>query len=283
MEKAPKAPRSLALSTRLYQTLLAVYPAEFRLVYGSLMLQAFRDCARRALRERGQVGLLALWMRTILDTVQTAIEEHAQRGIDMSKEKFIKLSGWAMMLGPILFLVGAWANERPNYSPYNAASLPIDRYANIAGVPLQILGLVFLTLGILGMMLRYASRWDSMAIFLGLGVLAGVVSTVGAAGLAVNDNSPWWELFFLGLVAQFTALAMFGLINLRRRLLPRWNWLPVLAIWLPIVTLFSLGIFQWEVGVEFFTGLWILTCAMFAGLGYLLQSDPRPATMSAAA
>jgi len=88
MEKTPNAPRSLILSTRLYQALLAVYPSEFRRAYGIPMLQAFRDCSRRALREAGAAGLLALWSRTMLDTVQTALEEHTQRGVDMSKEKF---------------------------------------------------------------------------------------------------------------------------------------------------------------------------------------------------
>ena len=51
MEKSTNAPRSLILSTRLYQALLAVYPSEFRQAYGGPMLQVFRDCCQRALRE----------------------------------------------------------------------------------------------------------------------------------------------------------------------------------------------------------------------------------------
>ena len=53
MEKTPNAPRSLILSTHLYQALLTVYPSEFRQAYGGAMLQVFRDCTQRALRESG--------------------------------------------------------------------------------------------------------------------------------------------------------------------------------------------------------------------------------------
>jgi hypothetical protein len=51
------------------------------------MLQVFRDCCRRALREAGPPGCWHSVGRTMLDTVQTALEEHVQRGVDMSKEK----------------------------------------------------------------------------------------------------------------------------------------------------------------------------------------------------
>ena len=282
MEMSPDATRSLMLSTRLYQALLLVYPSEFRKDYGGPMLQVFRDRGIRALREGGNTGLLSLWVRTMLDTVQTALEEHAQRGVDMSKEKLIRSSGWALMLGPLLFFTGAWANGRPPYSPYDPVSLPIDRYADQAAAPLVVTGLLFLTLGMLGMLLRFAPRWDGPGILLGLGALSGAVSTIGAAMLAVKDGSPWWEMFFLGMVAQFTALAVFGVIDMRRRLLPRWNGLPVFALWLPAVAGLSLGLVSWEISFQLFTGLWVLTCAMFAGLGYLLQSRAQAARLTAA-
>lgn len=282
MENTPNAPRSLILSTRLYQALLAIYPSEFRQAYGGPMLQVFGDSCRRALREAGPTGLLSLWRRTVLDTVQTAIEEHSQRGVDMSKEKFIRLSGWAMIAGPFVLLIGAWAKNRPEYSPFNAVSMPIDRYANDTGSPLIVLGLLFLSLGFLGMMLRYAPKLDGAGIMLGIGALAGLASAVGAGMLAVNDNNPWWNLFILGMAGQYLALAFFGFMNLRRRLLPRWNALPILALWFPAAMFLSLGITPWGISIQVFASLWILTCVMFAGLGYLLQSDSQPAGMAAA-
>jgi hypothetical protein len=283
MEKTPNAPRSLTLSTRLYQALLTIYPSEFRRDYGAPMLQVFRGCAQRALSESGAAGLLSLWIRTMLDTVQTALEEHTQRGVDMSKEKFYKLSGWAMIVGPILFLIGGWANNRPPYVSYAMSSLPIDRYAIPAATPLIVVGLVFMSLGILGVLMRYSPKLDGTGFLLGIGALAGLVSAVGAAILSVNDSSPWWELFILGMAIQYIALAIFGFVNLRRRLLPRWNGLPILALWFPAATLLSLGITPWEITLQVFAALWILTCVMFAGLGYLLQADSAPKGMAAAA
>jgi hypothetical protein len=144
MEKTPNAPRSLILSTRLYQALLAIYPSEFRRAYGGPMLQVFGDCCRRALLEGGAVGLLSLWMRTMLDTVRTAFEEHTQRGVDMSKEKYIKLSGWALMLGGLAVMLGWLASTRPEYNRGSAFSQPIDQYAT-AGFPLIVMSTLLLS------------------------------------------------------------------------------------------------------------------------------------------
>ena len=58
----------------------------------------------------------------------------------MNREKFIKLSGWALIIGSIAIFIGWMAESRPKYDQFNAASLPIDRYANLAAVPLIIMG-----------------------------------------------------------------------------------------------------------------------------------------------
>jgi hypothetical protein len=102
MEKTPTTPRALNFSTRLYQILLLVYPAEFRREYSGPMLQVFRDCCRKALHENGLAGLLPLWGWVILDTVRTALEEYSQRGVEMSKEMFLKLCGWAMVMAAVI-------------------------------------------------------------------------------------------------------------------------------------------------------------------------------------
>jgi hypothetical protein len=283
MEKGSNAPRSLIFSTRLYQALLAVYPSEFRRAFGGPMLQVFRDNTRRALREAGTAGLLSLWGRTMLDTVQTAIEEHAQRGVEMSKEKFVRISAWVMIIGPVLFLIGGWAKNRPPYIPNAMSSLPIDRYAVPAATPLIVIGLVFMSMGLLGLQLRFSPQIGGAGILLGFGALAGFASAFGAAILAVTDSSPWWELFILGLAGQYLALTIFGFITMRRRLLPRWNGLPLLALWFPVTFFLSMGITPWEITNQALGGLWILSCVMFAGLGYLLQSDSPPAGTTAPA
>jgi len=286
MFKAAGDPQPVIYSVQLYRALLAAYPSEFRTNYAEPMVQVFRDACRRACREGGSVALIALWARTTLDMIMTVIEEHARRGVHMTREKFIKLTGWAMILGAFLFMVGWLAANRPEYNQYNAASLPIDRFANLAGIPLAALGLVLISLGLLGMLLRYGSKAGGSRLWLGLGAVSGLVSAVGAVWMGVDDSGPGWYLFFLGLFFQFSALALFGVVNLRHRLLPRWNGLPLLAgVWLPGIILLS-GLFELTTGTMLdspqavFNLLWLFSLLMIAGLGYLLQSDP--AALSAA-
>jgi len=200
----------------------------------------------------------------------------------MTREKFYKLCGWALILGPILFILGLWASSRPQYDVHNAAAIYIDRYANQVAVPLAMLGMVLISLGLVGLLMRYSPGLNGASILLGTSALAGLVSALGIAMLAVYDSDPWWSMFILGLGVQFLALAIFGLVNLRLRLFPRWNGLPVLALWFPVAMLLSLGLIPWEVSIQVFIGLWILTCVAFAGLGYLLVAMPQPPVKAAA-
>jgi hypothetical protein len=201
----------------------------------------------------------------------------------MSREKFIKLSGWALMLGPVLLLIGAWAKSRPPYVPYAVSSLPIDRYAIPAGTPLIVIGLALMSLGMIGMLARYTPKLNIASALLGLGVISGLVSAVGAVLVGINDNSPGWNLFIMGLTGQHLALAIFGFITLRYRLLPRWNGLPVFALWFPVLLVLSMGLIPLEISRSLVAALWLLGCGIFAGLGYLLQSDSQTHGLSAAA
>jgi hypothetical protein len=283
MKKMAREPWSVVFSLSLYRALLAVYPSEFRQEYGGPMLQVFGDCCRRALREVGLAGLLPLWGRTALDTVQTAVEQHSQRGVDMSKEKFVKLAGWALVLGGLAISLGWMASSRPEYNPFNALSLQVDRYANAAGVPLIFLGLLLLSVGVAGLLARFGRAAGGFGrLSLGLGAVFGVVSAVGVVGLGIKDSDPWWSMFFWGLTFQFLGVALFGVVCLQRRLLGRWNGLPLLAgMWAPLFVAISLIVEQFsgawlDMPEWIFYSLWLLSLAGLAGLGYRLQAGAIP-------
>jgi Clp amino terminal domain, pathogenicity island component len=72
-------PRSVAVAARVYRLLLVAYPASFRRAYGRHMAQVFRDACRDAFLESGSRGVLALWLRTLIDLASTAFQEHADR------------------------------------------------------------------------------------------------------------------------------------------------------------------------------------------------------------
>lgn len=201
----------------------------------------------------------------------------------MSKEKFIKLSGWALMLGGLVVMLGWLAGTRPEYNRFNARSLPIDRYANAVEFPMIVMGMLLLSVGLIGLFLRYGQRAGNFGRFsLGFGALSGAISAVGAIGLGVYDSEPWWLTFFLGMTFQYLGLTLFGIPALRQRTLPRWNGLPIFAgFWIPAFVLYSLIVEQvtgqwveWPEAV--FMTLWLFSLAGLAGLGYLLQSDSQP-------
>lgn len=73
-----------SISPRVYRILLLAYPAQFRREYGLQMAQLFRDSWRYQGRQGTKFGLLHLWLRTLLDLIQTVPHEHLH---NLGKEK----------------------------------------------------------------------------------------------------------------------------------------------------------------------------------------------------
>jgi hypothetical protein len=276
----PSESQAVQLSVAIYRGLVRAYPRDFRRDFGEAMVQVFRDACRRASQDGDSLALLSFWGRTLWDYIKSVIEENVKGGTSMTREKFYKLSGWALMLSPFLFVLGFWAASRPEYSPFNAASLPVDRYANTAGAPIAVIGILFSCLGLLGLLLRYTPGWNGARILLALSVVAGLASAVGAVLLDVVDGS--WYIFILGLLLQYLFLGIFGILSLRQRPFPRWNGLPLLAFWLPIGMLLSIGFIPTPISNNLVASLWVLSIVMFAGLGYLLQETARQAVSAVA-
>ncbi len=63
-------------SRKIYSAFLALYPHEHRSEYGESMRQVFTDQCRSAYAQKGVLGLLALWLRTLPDLGYTALLEH---------------------------------------------------------------------------------------------------------------------------------------------------------------------------------------------------------------
>lgn len=276
-------PPDVALSVQIYRALLRAYPADFRAEYAEPMAQLFRDNCRRAHRQGGLAALLVLWVHTLPDYARTTLEEYTDGGFRMTRSTFVKLSGWALPIGAISFIVGFLANNRPEYDPSNMLSMPIDRIANASDTFLIVFGFLLCALGMAGLLLRYgqpAGRWAQLA--LGVGAVSGLIAATGVLLSALNPSgSVGWPMFFLGTTFMFAGLLVFGVACMRRRLLPRWNALPLLAaVWLPLIVL--LGAVYGAI-----TGSWpeapdsvdaLLLLASFGGLallGYVMLTDDR--------
>jgi len=68
--------KSVLISVKVYELLLAACPAEFRREYGPAMKQLFRDQCRDAWNEKRGWGLAAWWLRALPDLAKTAFVEH---------------------------------------------------------------------------------------------------------------------------------------------------------------------------------------------------------------
>ena len=69
--------RWIELSQRFYHWLLRLYPRAYRTAYETEMFHVFTDQCREAYQQRGNRGLLSLWLRTLSDLGVTVVREHS--------------------------------------------------------------------------------------------------------------------------------------------------------------------------------------------------------------
>jgi len=238
MTNKPKDNPTIVFSVKIYHVLLTAYPTKFRQEYGSHMLQVFRDCCLRAFRQSGTNGMLKLWAITLFDLLRSLIEKHLQRETYMSKSKFIRLSGWSLMLGSVAFFLFTLSAlvESNFYDPYMRLNVSVFYNTEL------VLGLwssmILLAVGILGLHARYGEQVGFAGkSFLLLGAIAG--PTIGLLGVigAVAKVIIWAEfLLYAGNTVLLACLTIFGISVLHVKPLPRWNGLPFIAgIWFPVL------------------------------------------------
>lgn len=266
-----KEPLPVSLSVRVYRGLLRTYPRKFRLEYGEAMIQVFRDLCLQP----GKTGLASVWGRALLDFAVTLVSEHMNRGVVMTKTKWIQLSGWGLAASGFLLMAGFAASSRPTYSPYNAAAWPIDPILNVADVILMTVAMLLMSAGLAGLLERFHQQAGLPGrVGLMFGSLTGLVGAAGAAGLRFFEGGPWWDMFMVGILGVNLGLALFGIDCLRQHLFPRWTGLP-LAVGTSTLAfaLAAMGPIHvaWPSLVEF---IFLLAFALGIGLvGYLLQRE----------
>ncbi len=274
-------PLRITLSVRVYRGLLRTYPREFRQNYGEAMVQVFRDLCLRS----GEAGLFRVWGRALLDYAVSLVSEHIDRGVEMTKTKWIQLSGWGLAASGFLLMAGFAASSRPDYNPYNAAAWPIDPILNVMDFVLMTIAMLLMCAGFAGLLERFQKQASSLGLGgLLIGSLAGLISAIGAVGLGFFQNGPWWDLFMLGILGVNLGLALFGVDCLRRHLFARWNGLPLaigsVSLAFALATMGPIHI-EWPGVLEFVV---LLAFALGLGLvGYLLLSGltEMPATTTA--
>jgi hypothetical protein len=128
----------LPLSSRIYQCLLALYPADLRRYYGAEMALVFTDDLDAARREHGLSGVVRVWRQTVGEFLRLALPGC--------------LSNSGMRVPAITCLV-------------TFASLLAGATPRVAPIPLQLLSLALLptsTLPIVVLLCLWACRGPSV-------------------------------------------------------------------------------------------------------------------------
>jgi hypothetical protein len=140
---------SVAWSVRVYQTLLNAYPTKFQQEYGPHMVQLFRDCCLRTVRQNGANGMARLWAITLLDLIQSVVSEHRQKETEMKKEmkpQDIRMAGWALILGSVVFFLGIFTGALQTNNWYVMITL------------VALISMPLLAFGLLGLRRQYGDQ-----------------------------------------------------------------------------------------------------------------------------
>lgn len=260
----------MKFSQRVFARLLVLYPRQYRQEYGPHMAQLFKDCSREAVSQNGSAALLALWISTLFDLLKTAFEENFKEFNFMSKEKFVRMGGWALMLGPVLFVLTLFVGslELSYYDPLGGREAAIE-YLKLVFGPIAML---CFAIGALALRTRYEKEvGPAGSNALAFSAICGFVSAVGAFGLGLMIPGEWWALTFAPLLFYLLGVALFCWICIQRGVLPKWNWLFFIsAIGIPIGVLSSLGLI-FELPQTLLSAVMVLTLLGLFAVGFKLQ------------
>ncbi len=232
---------SLKPSVALYQSLLILYPKAYRHEYGPHMVQVFADLLHDASKQ-GVLGVVQIWLMTVLDLVKTVIEERSKGGIRMTKAGFTLLSSFLLMVAGVFWLpVGYGQFEQYWEDPFGGPDILFEIGQKFMGP-----AMLLVALGLLGFSLHYSSRlsaWAKASLRTSNAVIA-LVAILGIAGDFSLLPKTWewaWYFFLIGMIIHLMGIFMLGIYALRHHLLPRFN-AAFLLISLPLVVYMLVGL-----------------------------------------
>jgi len=209
----------------------------------------------------------------------------------MSKAQFIRISGWALILGAatLLLATAAAVAVSPASSQYDARYRSTDPFFQAVMAILYPTAVMLITVGFAGLYARYnfgSGRVGRLGLI--LGVLGGVFTCIIMLILFITqDGDPLWLPMMFSIAIMFGGLVLFGVDTLRNRALPRGNYLPVLAgIGFPVLVITSLAYEaitgRWlEMNDLISTAIYLVTGLALLALGQILRGEaveePLPA------
>ncbi len=192
----------------------------------------------------------------------------------MTNEKFVRLSGWALMLAGATFMLGfALGSGETSFNDPLGGRDAFYEYSKLVLLPLA---MASLAVGLLGIRSRYGTqvgRFGSISLL--VGAIGGAIGFVGAIGLGlILRGDGWWTSWISGMLLVLVGLLLFGIAAVRKKPLPRWNALPLIT-----GSLFLLiPIMETITGSDDLSGpilatIFLLVAAGFVALVFVVQGD----------
>jgi hypothetical protein len=186
----------------------------------------------------------------------------------MNNSSFIRLSGWAFIIGAIAFLPGAigmlsWEGQSTGSTP---VTMQLAAFA-VFWAP------ILLAVGMLGLRARYKIGGGVLLFGAALGGLLVIVGTlVQFLTPDYSVSEAYYAVWLGGVLVLNLCLSIFGVLALIHKPLPRWNWLPLVAgAWILLLPLLA-GIVGSPSSPVIIAILVIMTIAQVI-IGYILQAD----------
>jgi len=200
---------------------------------------------------------------------------HLRKEIKMKNSSFIRLSGWAFIIGAFCFYLF--------FPLYYLNSLGVNVGRVVAGwgitYDLSFYGSPFvLAIGMFGLWARYGEVVGKLGkAFLLISPMGILISQYGLTQASIYEQNGF--VSSAGQLILMTCLAIFGALALITKPLPRWNGLPIIAgVGFPAFFLYSTfaGTINESSYLSQFAILVLIATIQFIALvilGYMLQAD----------
>jgi hypothetical protein len=191
----------------------------------------------------------------------------------MKKDAFVRISGWSLIVGAIVFLPGVSAMML--YDTQYAINWDSQVLTQVLTWAIFLSPILF-AIGMMGLRARY--RIGGGFLLFGA-VVGGIVTLIGTLGQmfapVYSVSETYFGVWFGGAYILFACLTIFGIITLRQRPLPRWNALPLLSgLWFTLLPPLSFGIGSVsEAFLIISIAGFVVMAAVQIVLGFILQAD----------
>ena len=229
----------LVAATAFFAVLAMGCPPDFRRRYHDLMLQVFLDCCRVAWRDRGLVGVVAVWLAAVADVASLAPAEWLRWLREAASPMACRWAGPAATLAGILWIgtVLAWIQPDAGHEyPYDG---PQGIYAVAVGLFSPSVALMLIGITALHVCRVAGAGWLAVAGYrttLTGGILVLVTNVVAGWLHLVAWWWSWQRVALPGGVFLFVGLIIFGVAMIRAAPRPHWHLLPFLIGCLGLIT-----------------------------------------------